>query len=345
MITPRVVSLYTGAGGLDLGFIDAGARIVFANEFDAWACQTYDQEMHRRGLTHTSTCMSVDDIDLSELDDVDIVIGGPPCQAFSVAGKMDPNDDRVRHVFAFMDVVQQLDPQVFVMENVLNLASNPRFEHIRQQLKQQAHDMGYRTQLLVLNADEHGTPQRRQRMFLIGRKHGSQIEVPTTRGTVSVRQALRALPAYGSPGNDTMCTAKITPAANPVLRKSPFAGMLFNGAGRPLDLDKPSLTLPASMGGNRTHIIDQAWLEDPNHDPWVIQYHQHLTAGGEPVQADQIPRSLRRLTVQEAAALQGFPADMSFAGPTSVQFRQIGNAVPVPLARAVARGVLAHLNR
>jgi len=109
--------------------------------------------------------------------------------------------------------------------------------------------------------------------------------------------------------------------------------MLFNGKGRPLNLDAPAPTLPASMGGNKTPIIDQHQLEQGG-DSWVVGYHEHLWAGGAPLA--EIPSRLRRLTVEEAAALQTFPPEMRFQGRLSQQFRQIGNAVPPLLARSVA---------
>ena len=114
------------------------------------------------------------------------------------------------------------------------------------------------------------------------------------------------------------------------------AGLLFNGKGRVLNLDAPALTLPASMGGNRTPVIDQLQLETGCRC-WIEEYHAHLWAGGDPwVEA---PDRLRRLTVQEAAALQTFPAGWQFVGTQSAQFRQIGNAVPPELAFQVARAV------
>jgi len=118
--------------------------------------------------------------------------------------------------------------------------------------------------------------------------------------------------------------------------------LLFNGKGRVLDLDAPASTLAATMGGNRTPIIDEECLEasGPN---WILGYHEHLMSGGSPL--PKVPARLRRLTVQEAAAIQTFPEGMTFAGPVTTQFRQIGNAVPTRLAAHVARAVAIELDR
>jgi DNA (cytosine-5)-methyltransferase 1 len=328
------LSTYSGAGGMDLGFVWAGFRPVWANDFFPDATRTY--------AANLGDHVHAGDILQAPLPDVevDVVVGGPPCQGYSVAGKMDPEDPRSQHVFTFMDIVERYRPRAFVMENVKNLAVNEKFQLIRESLFKRARDMGYHVELMLLNAADYGVPQARERMFLVGcLDRGVEMPSPTTAASrPSVREALGELPAWGQPGNDSLCRAKITPAKAPVLRVSPWAGMLFNGAGRPMNPDAPAPTLPASMGGNRTPIIDQRqW--DEGGESWVETYHRHLTHGGDPVSEGEIPASLRRLTVEEAAALQTFPPTWRFQGPQSAQFRQIGNAVPPVLAWHVARAV------
>ena len=228
------------------------------------------------------------------------------------------------------------------MENVMGLAINKRWAGLRDSLIGTAEEMGYATTLLTLCASDFGVPQNRQRMFLVGVKDGGTVDpVPVTaQAPPTVRAALETLPRYGASGNDTPCIARVTPAKKPVLRRSPFAGMLFNGQGRPLNLDAPAPTLPATMGGNRTPIIDQEQLE--NGGPcWVIDYHRHLWNGGAP--RKRIPKRLRRLTLEEAAAIQTFPPDTRWEGKLSSKFKQIGNAVPPQLAYHVALAIRAAL--
>lgn len=331
------VSLYSGAGGLDLGFYLAGFDPVWANDIDPSAVETYnklfpDHVAHAGDLAEWRST-------LPARGETDLVIGGPPCQGFSVAGKMDPSDPRSRHVFNFLAIVRELRPRAFVMENVKALAVNRRWAQLLAALRSEAEVAGYATQLLLLNSSHFGVPQARERMFLIGIL-GRAFEIeptPTTRERPpTVREALDRLPPYGTPGNDRLCVARVTPAKKPVLRRSPFAGMLFNGQGRPLDLDRPAPTLPASMGGNRTPIIDQQQYKDGG-ESWVVGYHAHLMAGGEPF--DEVPDRLRRITVEEAAEIQTFPQGMHWGGSQSAQYRQIGNAVPPALAYHVARAL------
>ena len=337
------MSLYSGAGGLDLGFFRAGFEPIWANDIDADAVMTYNRTFQGLGAQHTAVVGDVRRQTLPDRHTAELVIGGPPCQGFSVAGKMDPNDPRSRHVWDFLGVVRHVDPHAFVMENVMGLAINQRWEGLRQALIETAEtELGYRTTLFTLRASHFGVPQNRDRMFLVGIKDGAAVTpVPVTADSPpTVRDALRKLPAYGAPGNDTLCTAKVTPARKPVLRKSPYAGMLFNGQGRPLNLDAPATTLPATMGGNRTPIIDQDEL-DSGEPCWVLNYHRHLWAGGAPYK--RIPKRLRRLTLEEAAAIQTFPPEMQWSGRLSSQFKQIGNAVPPQLAFHVALSVKAAL--
>ncbi len=331
----KCVSLYTGCGGLDLGFHDAGFTTIWANDIDPFALETYSNELNRRGfLIPEIQCGDVSKAKLPDRGSADVVIGGPPCQGFSVAGRMDPNDPRSRQVWEFFRVVEHISPRAFVMENVKALATNARWAGTMEALQAKGEKLGYQTRLLVLNAADYGVAQLRERMFLVGIQDGIMPTPVSFGARKTVRAALTDLPAYREIGNHSICKAIVTAAKTPVLRKSPFAGMLFNGQGRPMDLDAPSLTLPASMGGNRTPIIDQQSLAE-NAVPWVTGYHGRLMAGGKPVA--KVPKYLRRLTVEEAACLQGFPLGMSFAGSQCTKFRQIGNSVPPALGEVVGR--------
>lgn len=339
----RYVSLYTGAGGLDLGFIAAGFEPVFANDINVDAVKTYSaaiamiEERLKKKFEHSIITGDVRTIEkLPDRGCAELVIGGPPCQGFSVAGKMDPNDPRSRHVFDFLAMVKHIEPRAFVMENVKALASNRRWAGTIADIRTQAKKIGYKTCLKVLNSADYGVPQTRERMFLVGFKdHAIEYDYPkpTAAKHVAVTEALHALPAVGNAGNDQICRAKITPAKEPILRQSPFAGMLFNGQGRPMNMNKPAPTLPASMGGNRTPIVDQETL-DTGAKQWVEIYHNSLIENGEV--AETVPSRLRRITVQEAAAIQSFPKDMPWCGSQSSRYRQIGNAVPPKMAYEVA---------
>ena len=144
-----------------------------------------------------------------------MVVGGPPCQGFSVAGKMDPNDPRSRHVFDFLAMVERVQPKAFVMENVKALARNKRWAGTIADIRAQAEKIGYKIYLEVLNSADYGVPQMRERMFLVGFKDEAveyTYPEPAVEHHVGVAEALRSLPALGEPGNDQTCKAKVTAA-------------------------------------------------------------------------------------------------------------------------------------
>lgn len=341
------VSLFSGAGGMDVGFTEGGFDILFANDIDKAACETFN-------LNHEikSSCGDLRDFktSLSQFKDVDLVFGGPPCQGFSVAGKMDPLDKRSELIWTFLEQVKSLDPKAFVCENVKSLAVNNRWRDVRDRLIETANGMGYATSLVVLNASHFGVPQARERMFLIGVKDNvnkvssqefgqaiskalnSRLQVPVT-----ISELFRSLGPAGSENNNRTCSAIISYAKKPVLRRSPYAGMLFNGSGRPINPQKYALTLPASMGGNKTPIIDEEEIF-LGKSSFVVNYHEELRKGGTP-RSGIAPSRLRRITVDEALAIQTFPPGYRMAGSQSSIYRQIGNAVPCKLAKVVAEVV------
>lgn len=338
------VSLFSGAGGMDVGFLKAGFDVLFANDIDAAACDTYN--LNHSNKSHCGDLRDFRDT-LSQFKDVDMVFGGPPCQGFSVAGKMDPEDERSKLIWSYLDKVELINPTAFVCENVKALAVNARWANVREKFLTKAEELGYTTALFVLNASHFGVPQARERMFIVGIKKQivdldtnaflsllqSEI-VSKRRAPTPISELISNLGRAGSSKNNRTCSAIITYAKNPILRKSPYAGMLFNGAGRPINSHGVALTLPASMGGNKTPIIDEGEIFRGQRS-FIENYHEHLLKGKKPKEGTA-PNRLRRITVDEALAIQTFPEDYRLAGTQSAMYRQIGNAVPCELAEVVA---------
>ncbi len=338
----QAISLFSGAGGMDIGFKRAEFDTVWANDFDSIACETFEaNDLGKIECGDFKLLLP----QLKRFQGIDLIFGGPPCQGFSVAGKMDPNDERSSLINSFISAVDIVRPQAFVMENVKALATLSRWEELRKDIIKRLVRLDYSVDLLVLNATEFGVPQKRERMFLIGFLNKSaSLTLNSTilkqrNKAITVREALSHLGPAGSPTNPRICTAVITLAAKPIMRKSPYAGMIFNGAGRPIDIDGYALTLPASMGGNKTPIIDEKVLQDPKAHNWIEEYHSYLKGGGTPYDWKSTPEHLRRMTVDEALALQTFPRDFILTGKKSAWYRMIGNAVPCNLAYSVATAV------
>jgi len=346
---PRALDLFAGAGGLSLGFLEQGFRVVAAVESDAASAATY-RSLHAQAEADGAHPVKVHEQDICSVDfaqyrsEVDVVIGGPPCQPWSLGGLRRGHADPRDGIPQFGRALHEAAPRAFVMENVAGLARGevrPAFERIlsvlcgRLPLSVLLGDevarnatLSFEVSWRVLQAADFGVPQNRQRLFVVGTPAGIAFEWPRpTHGQgrrmphVAAGEVVSALP------RGELNPSIVTYANNPSLRPGPYHGQVYNGGGRPIDLSKPAPTMLASMGGNKTPWVDTAGV--------VPEYHAHLMKGGTP-RRGRVPGA-RRITVAEAAALQSFPGWASFAGTRTSQYRQVGNAVPPLLARAVAK--------
>jgi DNA (cytosine-5)-methyltransferase 1 len=323
-----VLDLFAGAGGLSLGLEDSGLEVVAAAEWDDDALDTYAKR-HSAARLYPG---DIRDTDFSEFrGSVDVVAGGPPCQPWSDGGKGLGHDDPRDGFPRFLAVLRKIEPRAFLIENVAGLTRGERRPHFLRLLRELA-GLDYEVSERVLVAADYGVPQRRKRLFIVGtRNKAKRFAWPeATHGTGCTRpwrvagDVLSKARTLGEPNPSIVTYAK-----RPDLRPSPYDGLLFNGGGRPVRLSDLAPTMLASMGGNKTPWIDTQEV--------VPGYHAHLMSGGEPY-TGTVPGA-RRITVAEAAALQTFPEDMEFVGPRSSQYRQVGNAVPPLLARAVGRAL------
>ncbi len=326
---PRAIDLFAGAGGLTLGLQMAGWDVMAAVELDKWASAT-----HKANFPDTYVLADVCDVDFRQFIGIDLVAGGPPCQPFSVAGKQLASADPRDMVPQFIRAVYEAKPKAFLMENVPGLLTSRHIAYT-QQVIEQLESLGYQVYVKQLAAADYGVPQNRERVFFMGVCTNINFVFPApTHGPaggkpyVSARQALKDVPEC-EPNR-----AIVTYAKKPVLRRSPWAGMLVNGQGRPINLDEPSQTIPATAGGNRTHIVDPERI--------LLEYHRYLMAGGTP--RSGIVEGVRRLNVRESARLQSFPDTFAFLGKKTKQYTQVGNAVPPLLARAIGKAVYSALH-
>lgn len=331
-MTNRCIDLFAGAGGLSVGLKIAGWDVRIAVEYDATAIET-----HRNNMPEAlHRCDDIRDIDFREYrGSISLVAGGPPCQPFSVSGKQLGELDIRDMVPEFVRVVREVRPRAFLMENVDGLTKTRFLPYLEERIGE-LHKLGYEVYWQVLNAADYGIPQNRRRLFVIGVPKGMKFVFPKPthgpNGKTKYRSVFEAL--VGCP-IDEPNHAKIVFAKKPILRRSPYAGMLLNGKGRPLNMGGPSHTIPATAGGNRTHILDPKGV--------LRQYHEHLQNGGAPRTGEV--EGCSRLTVRQSARLQTFPDWFEFAGRRNQQYAQIGNAVPPEFAAIVARELREVLGR
>jgi DNA (cytosine-5)-methyltransferase 1 len=320
------IDIFAGAGGLSIGLEQAGFSTVAGAEIDRDALATFGGRYQDQGSMPTLLQGDIADHDFQRWrGNIALVAGGPPCQPYSFGGRrlggLDPRDGLPQ----YLRVIQEVEPNAFILENVPGLASL-RARKTLDSLLGMFRELGYEVSWRILRAADYGVCQRRQRLFVIGTK-GSKFVWPTpTHGVTSGTPWLSASDLLDldhplGEANDSI----VTYAKNPDLRPSPWDGHLWNGGGRAINPDGLVPTLLASMGGNKTPWLDTKGI--------VPEYHRHLVSGGAP--RSGVVEGARRITVKEAALIQGFPPEMDWSGGRSSRYRQIGNAVPVQLAHAV----------
>jgi len=309
----RYVSLFSGGGGLDLGFERAGWEPVVCVDNDPVACQTLK---HNRPGWNV-VCDDIRNFDATPYAGADVVVGGPPCQGFSTAGKGDPNDPRNFLWREYMRVVSEVRPRAVVLENVSALTHRRNGDHlsgIMDELERQGYNFAYG----VLNAADYGVPQARRRLVVIGVLDGqASLPEPTTADAQpTVWEAIGDL--VDLPDDPKFSHVRNRHAEHVAARWENLApGETDPNYRRArLDPDRPSLTIRAGggYGPNGNHL---AGFHPPIH-----------------------PTLPRQLTVREAARIQSFPDDWILCGPKTIQGRQIGNAVPVGLGEAIGKHVL-----
>jgi DNA (cytosine-5)-methyltransferase 1 len=312
----RVVSLFSGAGGLDLGFIKAGAKIVFANDIDSDHVETY-----KRNIGDFIIRDDVANINPKDIPDADIVIGGFPCLGFTIAkGKFRRVDNKYNFLYKyFLKIVEVKRPNYFLIENVPGMMRGKEFAMFFKKIIEEFKQVGYLVTYSnpPLNAANYGVPQIRKRIIILGtrnflEKRLDSFPPPThnQKNWVTIKEAIGDLPLEENLNipNHVACKHKVT-----------INGYLGN---RPLYWDKPS---PTIMGrGSRT--------------------------GGPVIHPH--PNAHRRLTVRECARLQSFPDDFIFYSPRrkkgkeilhgsiSSEYAQVGDAVPPLFAFRLAQHVM-----
>jgi DNA (cytosine-5)-methyltransferase 1 len=346
-VSERYVSLFSGAGGLDLGLRRAGFTPGLLCDESGPACSTLRAAMPASRVTQCDVHDLLNAGVIRELSDVVstplLVAGSPPVYGHGSEDpqgrEVDPEDDAPQLLFRFMDAVAQARPAAFILEALPGL-TGPRWGAVLGRLRKEAGSLGYDTFTPVIDAADYGVPQHKNRVFLTGMPRGCKLHLGAPSGRVSAGAALRALPA-GT--RDVPCPARVYLAPNPVLRNSPYSGRLLSGTGRMLDLQRVAPPVHAALGGNKTPVLDLDQLES-GAVPWIERYHDWLwRLGGTPGEYDGTMGRMRRLSLRECAALQGFPPDYPFRGPATPQFRLAGSATPPPLAEAVGRAVMAGL--
>lgn len=197
----KVVSLFSGGGGLDLGFKSEGYQIIWAIDNNQNAVNTY-----KHNIGDHIICSDINAVDINSIPHADVVIGGPPCQSFSLAGNRNTEDFRGKLVWKYIEIIKHVQPQAFLFENVIGLlsAKNSKNEKIIDNLIFTFESIGYHIKQKIVNAADYGVPQKRNRVILVGLKKDIDFVYPEPTHSpdginlpkyVSVREALEDLPS------------------------------------------------------------------------------------------------------------------------------------------------------
>ena len=301
----RVVELCAGAGGLSLGLERAGFQPVALIDNDAHACTTLRVNRPRWNAIEAD----LRGFDVSPWTGADLVSGGLPCPPYSLAGKQEGADDE-RDLFpTVLQIVERIRPRAVLIENVRGLLHS-KFDGVRAQVDRALQAMGFQPYWAMLNAADFGTPQTRSRVFLIALREGETGALEWPLPTLSVPQTV------GSALGDLM------------------AGGGWQGA--PAWAERANRVAPTVVGGSKKH-------GGPDLGP-VRARKEWAALGVDGLGIADFPpprgfNGVPRLTARMVARIQGFPDDWSFYGGKTQQCRQIGNALPPPLAGAVAEAL------
>lgn len=352
---PLALSLFSGAMGLDLGMEKAGFKTVCCVEIDKYACATIrkntDIPIIEGNISHVST-EQIEEVAGVTRDQISIVFGGPPCQAFSTAGKQRSLQDfRGNMVLQFLRIVTEVQPEYFVFENVRGILyakleavpDGPDYceyegmtslpGSVVRMLVSEFQKQGYTISFSLFNSAKYGVPQSRDRFIMFGTKRLDEVPIPA--------------PTHGDqPGQIPLATLRDAlaelPAAVGGLRFSSkherFLSLLNPGEywrALPNDLQEEALGKAFHLTGGRTGFFRRLGWDRPS--PTLV------TSPVMPATMLCHPDELRPLSIREYARIQQFPDDWQFEGPPVQVYKQIGNAVPVGLGEVAGQAVLKHM--
>jgi len=325
----KIVSLFSGAGGLDLGFEQAGFKTIWANEYDKDIWETYEKNFPHTILNRKS----IRDIELDEIPECDGIIGGPPCQSWSEAGSLRGiKDKRGQLFFEFIRLLRAKKPKFFLAENVSGMLAK-RHSNALAYIQELFEESGYTLSFKLLNASDYAVPQDRKRVFFIGYRNdlNCQFEFPEIiEEKIFLQDSIKTLQNSVLPAqekNHTNGTKCIIPNHEYLI--GGFSS-IFMSRNRVRAWNEPSFTIQA--GGRHAPLHPQApKMQQVGKDKRIfVPEKEHL---------------YRRLSIRECARVQTFPDTHIFYYKALLAgYKMVGNAVPPNLAYYLAKKIYADLN-
>jgi DNA (cytosine-5)-methyltransferase 1 len=308
----KVVDLFSGAGGLTKGFVDAGYRILFGIEHDVHAAKTYSANFDHPMLNVDICSLNTDEL-VEKYGKADIVIGGPPCQGFSMAGKRDNKDPRNSLFMEYLRFVKAFEPKYFVMENVPGILTmkTTSGEFVKNIISSEVSKLGYKLKYEKLYAPDYGVPQKRRRVIFLGWKN--DIAEPFHPAPTHMKETYISMKDILLPRSDVdekyYHSQKMIDGFFERLRKNRESGKGFGA--QFIKEDEPCYTISARYYKDGCDAL--------------VKYSD---------------TEIRKLTEKEAARVQTFPDTFIFPVSSVQTYKQIGNAVPCKLAFVIASNLL-----
>ncbi len=321
----KYIDLFSGSGGFSLGFDAKGFQNVFSVDIEPSFCETYKHNFPDHRLIQQDIC-DLSDEEIAQLkgsNEVDVVIGGPPCQGFSMAGNIGRkfvDDPRNRLFKEFVRVVKVVKPKFFVMENVARLYGHNK-GGTRSEIIKDFENLGYKVDCKILNSADFGVPQVRKRAIFIGTRTSSDILFPekSVNKYVTVEEALTKYPPLNSGEESAIPNHIAMTHSAQMLKKMSF---VKDGGGR----NEIPIELRPTSGDIRKYIRYKS------NEPAVC-------VTGDMRKIFHYEQN-RALTVRELARLQSYPDDFIFKGAKISQQQQVGNSVPPKMAEAIAQAII-----
>lgn len=340
----KVLDLFSGCGGLSYGFMQAGFHVVAGidNWKDALRTFAYNHQGAKTALVDLGSFRPID-VEEQVGSDIDVIVGGPPCQGFSISGKRNPEDPRNMLYIGFVELVSHFKPKAFLLENVPNLLSMAGGK-VKDEIVNEFAALGYNVQHKVLLASDYGVPQNRKRVFFVGVKSGLSFQYPepshaTRKRTTS--DAISDLPEHSIEDGTVNSQLPMNEYQAMMRQRS---SIVFNHEVTNHSQQTVKVISLVPDGGNYKDLPDHlqgtrkvniAWTRYGSNRPSHTidtghRHHFHYSY-------NRIP------TVRESARLQSFPDDFIFLGTKTSQYKQVGNAVPPLLAYSIAKQLMITL--
>ncbi|MBN8572322.1 MAG: DNA cytosine methyltransferase [Candidatus Kapabacteria bacterium] len=341
---PTVIDLFCGCGGLSYGFIEAGYDVLLG--IDNWkdAIVTFENtHKNAKGIVADLFTETAKEISKKTgIKSIDVIIGGPPCQGFSIAGKRIIDDERNQLYKSFLSFVSFYKPKAFVMENVPNIISMGK-GIVKETILSDFEKLGYTVVYKILLASDYGVPQNRKRAFFIGTKSNKEFVFPepTTKTPINTKDAISDLPK-NSLENGTKYTTKPKSHYQRLIREGSKG--IYNHETTNHSEQTTHIISLVPDGGNykdlpkelrKTRNVNIAWTRLNSKKPSFTidtghRHHFHY-------KYNRVP------TVRESARIQSFPDSFIFLGSKTSQYKQVGNAVPPILAAVLANEIMKYL--